>query len=210
MKRNAKKIAVFCSGSGTNLEALLTAEKKGRLGAVVALVVCDNPGAFAIVRANRRGKPVALIEPARFASRAAFDRAVVAVLKKSRIDFVVLAGFMRILTPAFLSAWRGRILNIHPSLLPAFRGAHAIRDAFAYGAGVTGVTVHFVTEELDAGPVILQEPVAVRLKDTPDSLEAKIHRIEHRLYPEAVRLFAAGRLKVKGRRVVITKSKGDK
>ena len=191
------QVAVFCSGSGSNLEALLAAERKGLLGARIALVVCDKPGAFAIVRANRAKKPVFLLEAAGFTSREAYDAAVTAVLRKLKIDLVVLAGFMRILSADFVRVWRGHILNIHPSILPAFKGAHAIRDAFAYGVKVTGVTVHFVTEDLDTGPVVAQEAVPVAPRDTLKSLEEKIHKVEHRLYARAVRLVAGGNVKYK-------------
>lgn len=189
--------AVFCSGSGSNLEALLSAERRGALGARIALVVCDKPEAFAIVRANRAKKPVFLLEAAGFKTREEYDAAVLAVLRKAGIDLVILAGFMRILSASFVRALLGRIVNIHPSLLPAFKGAHAIRDAWQYGVKVTGVTVHFVTEDLDAGPIIAQEAVAVSPRDTEKTLERKIHKVEHRLYAQAVRLVAAGRVRLK-------------
>jgi len=199
------QVAVFCSGNGSNLEALLQAEKKHRIGpSQIALVVCDKPGARAIVRANLHRKPVCLLEAAYFKSREDYDLALVRVLRAARIDLCVLAGFMRILTPHFTRAFEGRVLNIHPSLLPSFKGAHAIRDAFEYGVKTTGVSVHFVTEDLDAGPIVLQEPVEVAAKDSLSALEVKIHKVEHRLYARAVRLFAEGRLKVRGRVVQIT------
>ena len=197
------RLAVFASGSGSNLEALIRAEKAGKLKSEIALVVCDNPDAYAIARANKYGKPVFLCEPKTFGSREDYEKAMVEVLKKDKIGLVVLAGFMRILTPYFVGAFRGRILNIHPSLLPAFPGAHAIRDAFQQGAKVTGVTVHFVTEELDGGPIILQRSVEVGPHETLDALEARIHKIEHRLYPEAVRLFAKDKLSIRNRKVTI-------
>jgi phosphoribosylglycinamide formyltransferase-1 len=197
------RVAVFVSGSGSNLEALIRAERAGRLKAEIALVVCDNPDAFAIARANKYGKPVFLCEPKAFGSREDFEKAVVEVLKKDKIGLVALAGFMRILTPFFVNAFRGRILNVHPSLLPAFPGASAIRDAFQHGAKVTGVTVHFVTEELDGGPIILQRSIKIGPHETLDGLEAKVHSVEHRLYPEAVRLFAKDRLVLRNRKVTI-------
>jgi len=198
----SKRLAVLCSGNGSNLQALLDAERAGKLGeARIGLVVSDRADAFALARANKAGKPAAFLDPKDFADRAAFDAALLGVLKKAGTDIVVLAGFMRILTADFVNAYKGRMLNIHPSLLPAFKGAHAIRDAVEYGAKVTGVTVHFVTPELDGGPVILQEAVEVKAGDTAESLAKRIHAVEHRLYPQAVRLLAAGKVSVKGRQV---------
>ncbi len=206
MKRKTPlKVAVFASGSGSNLEALIRAEKAGTLGAEIALVVSDQPDAFAIVRANRFGKDVFLCEPRHFAGREDFEKAVVGILRKKGIGLVALAGFMRILTPFFVNAYKGRILNIHPALLPAFPGAHAIRDAFQHGAKVTGVTVHLVTDELDGGPIVLQESVPIGPHEELEELEQKIHKVEHRMYPRAVRLFAQGKIKIKGRAVQITR-----
>lgn len=169
----------------------------------IELVVSDRPDAFALARANRSGKPAAFLDPKDFADRAAFDTALLGVLRKARIDIVVLAGFMRILTPGFVNAYQGRMLNVHPSLLPAFKGAHAVRDAVEYGARVTGVTVHLVTPELDGGPILLQEAVAVKPGDTEGSLARRIHAVEHKLYPLAVRRLAEDRVRVTGRQVRI-------
>lgn len=183
------RLAIFCSGNGSNFEAILTAIRRGKLRAEIAVMVCDNPKAFSITRANRHGVPCAVLPPKLFADRSAHERAIIAILKSQGIDCVVLAGYMRILTPVFIRAFRGRILNIHPSLLPAFKGAHAIRDAFAAKVPVTGVSVHGVTVKLDSGPVLAQEKVKVLESDTLESLEAKIHRVEHRLYPAAIERF---------------------
>ncbi len=199
--QNKLKIAVFCSGFGSNLEAILKAEECGTLGASVAYVVCDKFDCYAIERARRHEKPTFLIDPKQYPSRRSFEETIVRFLKQERIGLVVLAGFMRILTSYFTKAYRGRILNIHPSLLPAFPGAHAIRDAYQHGSKMTGVTVHFVTEELDNGPILLQEPVAVSDKDSQKTLGAKIHQLEHRLYPKAIRIFAEKKFKINGRRV---------
>lgn len=201
--RRRASIAVFCSGNGSNLQALLDAERSGRLGGRIDLVVSDRPDAYAIVRACLRGKAVALIERKYFESRRQYDCALKDLLNKRKINLVVLAGFMRILSADFISGFRGRILNIHPSLLPAFPGAHSIRDAVKFGVKQSGVTVHFATEELDNGPIILQEALPVRSSDTEKDLAERIHRIEHRLYPRAVRLLAEGRLKLQGRKVII-------
>ena len=202
LRRKRKlQVAVFCSGFGSNLQALLNAEKRGNLKSEIGLVVCDRPEAEAIARANRAKKPVFLIEPKYFGSRMAFEKAIEKVLLKKGIGLVVLAGFMRILSPYFTKRFRRKILNVHPALLPSFKGARAIRDAFEYGVKVTGVTVHFVTDELDNGPVILQDVVSIVPNDSLKTLEKKSHRLEHQLYPRGVRLFAEGRLKHEGRRV---------
>lgn len=182
-------LAVFCSGNGSNFQALVDAVEKKRLRARIAVMVCDNPKAFALRRAAAHGIPACLLSPRLFSRREDFERLVVRVLKSQDVDVVVLAGFMRIFTPYFIRAYKGRILNVHPSYLPAFKGAHAIRDAFEAGVKETGVTVHGVVEAVDAGPVLLQEKVKVRAGDTLAALEARIHKVEHRIYPEAVRRF---------------------
>jgi phosphoribosylglycinamide formyltransferase-1 len=188
-----KRLAVFCSGNGSNFEAILAAIRRGRLRAEVAVLFCDNPKAFALRRANRHGIPAAVVPSRLFPSREAHERLIVSLLESESIDLVVLAGYMRILTPYFIRRFRGRILNIHPSLLPAFKGAHAIRDAFEAGVRVTGVSVHVVTGKLDSGPVLAQTKVKVLESDTLKTLEQRIHRAEHRLYPAAVQKFIGGR-----------------
>ncbi len=187
------KIAVFCSGNGSNFQALIAASRKKKLGAEIALMVCDNPKARALQRAKKHGIPAVLISPKLFSTREAYEKIIVSILKSQRVDLVVLAGFMRLLTAYFIGAYRGRIVNIHPSFLPAFKGAHAIRDAFEAGVPETGVTVHRVTLKVDSGPVILQEKVKIRRSDTRVTLEKRIHALEHRLYPKAVRLALRGR-----------------
>ncbi|MBI4352748.1 MAG: phosphoribosylglycinamide formyltransferase [Candidatus Omnitrophica bacterium] len=180
------RLAVFCSGFGSNFQAILDAIRKRRLEAVVALMVCDNPKAHAVKRARRRRIPLFVFNPRVFKTRRACEKIIVRILKSEKVDWVILAGFMRVLTPYFVRAYRGRILNVHPALLPHFKGTHAIRDAFNAGVQETGVTVHTVTEEVDAGPVVLQERVKISKRDTLKSLEAKIHRVEHRIYPLAI------------------------
>lgn len=180
------RIAVFCSGYGSNFQAILDAVRGKKLRAAVVLMVCDNPKAYALERAKKHEVPVVLLSPKLFAKREDYEKIVVRVLRSQKVDWIVLAGFMRILTPYFIGAYRGRILNIHPSYLPAFKGAHAIRDAYEAGVKSTGVTVHFVTAKVDAGPVILQEKVAIRKGETIESLEKRIHAVEHVLYPKAV------------------------
>jgi len=189
---SAPSIAVLCSGQGTNFQAILDSIRHGRLRARVGLMVTDNPSAFALVRAQREKVPAVFISPRPASSREAFDRALARVIEKSGARLVVLAGFMRILSPWFVRRFRGRILNIHPALLPAFPGAHAVRDALKKRVKVTGVTVHFVDEQVDHGPVLLQATVPVRKGDTEKTLHARIHRVEHRLYPKAIQLVLDG------------------
>ncbi len=200
----AAPIAVCCSGRGTNLEAILRAIRRGSLRARVAVVISDNPRSGALVRARAAKIQTAVILPAKFPSREAFDKALARVIERSGARIIVLAGFMRILSPWFIRRFRGKILNIHPALLPAFAGANGVRDALAHGAKITGVTVHFVDEKVDHGPIILQAPVAVLEKDTQESLHARIHRVEHRLYPQAIQRGLAGRVRIAGRKVLIS------
>jgi len=198
-------IAVFASGRGTNFSAILRAVEKRKIKAKIALLVCDDPEAGVILRAAKAGIKTALFLRKDYLSREAFEGAIIQCLKGHNIDLVVLAGYMRLLSVDFLRHYRNKVLNIHPSLLPSFKGAEGIKDAFVYGVKVTGVTVHFVDEEMDHGPIILQAPVIIEETDTKASLEQKIHRLEHRLYPEAIRLYAQGKLKLEGRKVKIGK-----
>lgn len=195
--------AVLASGYGSNLQAIIKAVGKGQIKAGLKVVISDNKDAYALKRAQRSQIPAVYINPKDFSNRESFDRAIVAHLKKFKIDFVVLAGYMRLLSGYFIRQYPDKILNIHPSLLPAFKGLHGIKDAFDYGVTLTGPTVHFVVDEVDSGMIILQEPVRVAPKDTLESLEEKIHRAEHRLYPKAIDLFARGKLKIAGRKVIV-------
>ncbi|MCM8796727.1 MAG: phosphoribosylglycinamide formyltransferase [Candidatus Omnitrophica bacterium] len=197
-------IAVFASGRGTNFNAIIKAVRAGKIKANLALLVCDNPDAGAIKKAKRAGIEVALIERKDFSSKREFEREIIRRLESHNIELIVLAGFMRILTADFVRRYAGRILNIHPALLPSFKGTEGIKDAFDYGVKITGVTAHFVDEEMDHGPIILQGALKIDESDTLESLEKKIHRLEHRLYPEAIRLFVEGRLKIEGRKVRIS------
>ena len=180
-------LAVFCSGYGSNFQAILDAIEKKKLKASVAVMVCDNPKAFALKRAQKHGVPVFLFNPKFFKSREDYEKIIVSVLKSQNVDLVVLAGFMRILAPYFVKAYRNRIINIHPALLPNFKGAHAIRDAFEARVKETGATVHFVTAKVDAGPVVLQKKVKILKSDSLESLEKKIHAVEHQIYPLAIK-----------------------
>lgn len=194
---------MLCSGAGSNLQAIVAAARAGRLRARVGVVISDRPHAFALRRAHRAGLPAVFVDPKGFTDRAAYDRVLIRVLRTHHVSLVCLAGFMRLLGPAFVRAFPRRILNIHPALLPAFPGAHAVRDALAWGAKVTGVTVHLVDEEVDHGPIVLQEALAVRRGETEGRLHQRLHRIEHRLYPRAIQLMLDGKIHVVGLRVVI-------
>lgn len=195
--------AVFCSGQGTNLQAIIDAAKKNRIKAKLALVVCDDPQAYALKRARRAGIETAIVNPKRFPTREKLEAEIIRNLNKKGIRLIALAGFMRVLSDRFVRKYRNRILNIHPALLPSFKGAHAIRDALRYGVKVTGPTVHFVTEDVDSGPIILQEACGIKEDDNEKSLLARVHKLEHSIYPKAIDLFARGNLRVAGRRVII-------
>lgn len=196
-----KRFAVFVSGSGTNLQAIINAVKRGKIPAQIGLVVSDNKKAYALKRAQKANIKTLYVNPKSFPDRKKFDKEVLKHLKKERINFLVLAGFMRILSSVLLKSYPNKILNIHPALLPSFKGAHAIKDAFNYGVKVTGVTVHLVDDKVDHGPIILQEALEVRPKETLASLEKRIHALEHRLYPKAINLFIRGKVRVSGRKV---------
>ncbi|MFA4842261.1 MAG: phosphoribosylglycinamide formyltransferase [Candidatus Omnitrophota bacterium] len=199
-----KNIAVFASGRGTNFAAIIRAVRRGKIKANLSLLVCDNPKAQAIQRAKRAKIKVALVKREGYPGKKEFEAEITRRLKEENISLIVLAGFMRILSSEFVHQYAGRILNIHPTLLPSFKGKEGIRDAFDYGVKITGVTVHFVDEKMDHGPIILQQPLKIEEKDTLETLEAKIHKIEHKLYPEAVRLFTEDRLKIEGRSVRVS------
>ncbi|MXZ48908.1 MAG: phosphoribosylglycinamide formyltransferase [Candidatus Dadabacteria bacterium] len=194
-------VAVFVSGSGTNLQAVIDS---GIESANIAVVVCDTLGVMAIERARKHGIPVELVKGRDFESREEFERQIVAKIDRYDIGLVVLAGFMRILTPYFLGRFANRIINIHPSLLPSFPGTNSVRQALDYGVKQTGCTVHFVREEVDAGPIILQAVVPVTEEDTEETLLEKIHAEEYRILPEAIRLFCEGKLTLSGRKVLIS------
>ena len=199
-----KRLAVLISGSGSNLLALARAAKRRALGgSEIAVVICNEPGARGIARARRLGLPVVVIAHRDFPSREAHEAAVRETLRRYKIHFILLAGYMRLLTPAFVRGWKNKILNTHPALLPAFPGGHGARDALSYGVKVSGCTIHFVSEAMDAGPIILQRAVDIKTGDTAASLQKRIQQAEHLAYPEAVRLLCAGRLRVRGRRVFV-------
>ena len=203
----ALRLGVLVSGRGSNLQALLDAIARGDLNAEVALVACNRPGAGAIARAERAGVPAELFTQREYGTREGQQRAIADRLEALRVDLVVCAGWDRIFTAEFVRRFPGRVINVHPSLLPAFGGGlHAVRDALDYGVKVTGCTIHFVTDEVDAGPVISQAAVAVLPDDTEETLAERIHVEEHRLLVEAVGLYAQGKLQIEGRTVRV---KGD-
>lgn len=187
-------LAVFASGRGSNFSAIVKAIKQNKIKAKLQVLVCDQPLAPVIKRAQIAGVRVVLVRREDFPSRLDFETAIIQRLKDYKIDLIVLAGFMRILSPDFVKLYRNRIINIHPALLPAFKGAHAIKDAFASGVDSTGVTVHFIDQEIDHGPVILQQAIKINRKETLASLEKRIHALEHKLYPQAIALFASGKI----------------
>jgi phosphoribosylglycinamide formyltransferase-1 len=190
------RLAVLASGGGTNLQALLDDPV---VGPWVVLVVSDRAGAHALERARSRGVEAVHVDPSASEDRAAFDRAVLDLLRAREIDLVALAGFMRIVGPELVRAFDGRMLNVHPALLPAFPGTTSVADALAWGVKVTGVTVHLVDDEVDHGPIVFQEALPVLPDDDWDALEARVHEVEHRLLPAAVRALAEGRIAVDGR-----------
>lgn len=201
--REPLAVGVLVSGRGSNLQALLDACAAPGFPARVAVVISDREHAPALERARAAGVEAVWINPKDFVTRESFDAALVRDLEKRQVGLVCNAGFMRILSSVYVKAFAGRALNIHPSLLPAFPGLHAQRQALEHGAKVAGCTVHFVDEAVDAGPIVLQAAVAVEPDDTEETLAARILNEEHRLYPAAVKLFAEGRLEIVGRRVII-------
>jgi phosphoribosylglycinamide formyltransferase 1 len=199
-----KRIGVLLSGRGSNFEALADSIAAGRIpSAEIAVVISNRENAPGIEKARARGIPAQVI-PSRGLERELYDKLVIAALEEKKVDLVCLAGYMRLLSPAFVAAFRGRILNIHPSLLPAFPGLESQRQAIEHGAKFSGCTVHFVDENLDAGPIILQAAVPIRDDDTPETLSDRVLKEEHRIYTEAVRIVLEGRYRMEGRRVLLT------
>jgi phosphoribosylglycinamide formyltransferase-1 len=198
------RLGVLISGSGSNLQSIIDRLHNGPAPIEIAVVISDNPDAFGLMRAETEGIPVAVYPLDNYSSREEHDLAMAAELEHRGVDLVVLAGYMLIVTAAFLKRFAGRVINLHPSLLPAFPGGTPIEDTMDYGATVTGVTIHFVDEGTDTGPIILQEPVEIKYNDTVESLRERIHKIEHELLPKAIELLAAGKVHVAhGRRVQI-------
>ncbi|MGB9929763.1 MAG: phosphoribosylglycinamide formyltransferase [Methanosarcina sp.] len=202
------KIAVLVSGRGSNLQAIIDSIESGYIrDAVVSLVISNKEDAYALERAKNHNISAVFLDPGKY-DRSGYDRAILSVLKEYGIDLLLLAGYFRLLGSEIIEAYRNRILNIHPSLLPAFKGLHAQRQAFEYGVKVAGCTVHFVDEGLDSGPIILQRCVPVLPDDTEETLTDRILEQEHIIYPEAVRLFIEGKLKIEGRNVLFPELTG--
>jgi phosphoribosylglycinamide formyltransferase 1 len=201
--RGLKEIAVLASGRGSNFQALIDAARSGYFPAVITRLITDNPYAFAIHRARDAGLRVSVLDFASFQARGAYEEALLAEMEECDPDLFVLAGYMRILPGAIVRAFPGRILNIHPALLPSFPGLHAQRQAVEYGVKVSGCTVHFVDEGTDTGPIIIQRCIPVEEEDDEETLAARILVEEHRILAEAVRLFCEGRIRLVGRRVEI-------
>ncbi len=198
-------VGVLASGRGSNLQSILDACATPGFPARVVVVVSDRERALALERARAAGVEALWVNPKDFEDREAFGRALIAELHARGVGLVCHAGFMRILSPAYVRAFAGRALNVHPSLLPAFPGLHAQRQALAHGVRVAGATVHFVDEGVDTGPIVLQAAVPVEPGDSEETLAARILGQEHRIYPEAIRLFAEGRLKIEGRKVTVSR-----
>jgi len=196
-------LGVLVSGSGTNLQAILDRVAAKRLDARAAIVVSNRPGVRALERAAAAGVPTCVVDHRTFARREAFDAALVEKLRQADVELVVLAGFDRLVSRVLLGAFPQRVINIHPALLPAFKGLHAQRDALEYGVKLAGATVHLVDEETDHGPIVVQGAVVVRPDDTEETLRERILAIEHEIYPAAIQLFADGRIEVRGRLVVV-------
>ncbi len=198
-------IGVLISGSGSNLQAIIDAIEEKRLDAFIQVVISNREDAFGLVRAKKHNIPTEVLDHKKFSSREAFDQALVKILQAREVELVILAGFMRLLSSIFVKAFSNRIMNIHPSLLPAFPGLHVQRKAIEHGVRFSGCTVHFVNEECDEGPIIIQAAVPVFPGETEESLSARILKEEHCIYPRAIQLYSEGRLQVVGRKVLVNR-----
>lgn len=196
-------LGVLISGGGTNLQAIIDAIEAKRLDAAIRVVISNRENAPGLERAKKHRIPTEVLDHKKFASRESYDEALVAVLRERGVELVVLAGFMRLLSPVLIKAYSNRIMNIHPALLPAFPGLHGQKQAVDYGVRFAGCTVHFVNEECDQGPIIIQAAVPAYPDDTEESLSARILKQEHLIYPRAIQLYSEGRLRVAGRKVFI-------
>jgi phosphoribosylglycinamide formyltransferase-1 len=196
-------LGVLVSGRGSNLQSIIDAAEEGRLEASLKMVLSDREDAFGLERARKHGIDAEWVDPSLHSGREDYDRAVVVKLREADVELVVLAGFMRILSPLFVGSFRNRIMNIHPALLPSFPGLHVQQKAIDHGARFSGCTVHFVDTGVDTGPIIIQAAVPVLDGDTEESLSGRILKQEHRVFPKAIQLYAEGRIRVRGRRVFI-------
>ncbi len=197
------KIGVLVSGSGSNLQSIIDNIEQGKLSAEIAIVLCNNPRAFALERCAKHKIPFELISHKDFPDRMGFDLKMAEILKSRGVELVIMAGFMRVLSPEFLSEFPLKVINIHPALLPSFPGLHGQKQAFDYGVKFSGCTVHFADSGVDTGPIIIQAVVPIFDNDTEESMSARILKEEHRIYPQAIQLLAEGRVEVKGRKVIL-------
>lgn len=200
------KIAILASGSGTNAERIISLCKSRRLDAHVALVLSNRPGAGVLARANAANTPCRVIDHKLFHEREKYDSVLVENIQEAGCELVVLAGYMRLLTGSFLRAFPGKVINIHPALLPSFPGVHGAADATRYGVKISGASVHFVEEKMDSGPLIIQGAVPVNAGETPDELQRRIHAVEYRIYPQAIQWIAQNRIHIEGRQVFLSKN----
>lgn len=212
-RTNPLRVAVLASGRGSNLQAIIDAIEAGRVQARIVVVISNKKDAAALERARKHGLPDMFVDPKPFAgrpdSREAYDRALLDILQQHEVELVLLAGYMKIVTALLVNAYANRMMNIHPSLLPSFPGLDVQKKAIDWGCKLAGCTVHFVTEGVDEGPIIIQAAVPILDNDTPETLAARILVQEHKIYPRAVQLFAEGRLWVEGRRVLVDAAKPD-
>lgn len=205
MTDRKKRIAVLASGFGSNFQAIIDQEQKLKMNGEIVLVFSNNENAYVLERAKKHGIKTASFGPGQFESRQQYDEKLLKLLKNEKIDLIVMAGYLLLVGKEMIEEFPNRIINVHPALLPSFKGIHGIKDAFDYGVKVTGVTVHLVEEELDAGSIISQEAVIITESDTIETLEEKIHKAEHKIYPLAVKYFCDDRLIINGRKVEILK-----
>jgi len=199
-----KKLAIFASGRGSNFDNIAKRIKRRKIRAELTVLFSDQPKAGALKLAKKHGVRSFVLERSDYPTKQAYEQAVVKELKRAKIDYIILAGYMRILGDVLIKAYGGKILNVHPALLPAFKGAHGIKDAYDYGVRIAGVTVHFVDAEVDHGPIVSQKAVEIRAGESLAGFEKRIHLAEHEIFPKAIALLVAGRLKLKGRKVVIS------
>ncbi|HEY8541794.1 MAG TPA: phosphoribosylglycinamide formyltransferase [Pseudothermotoga sp.] len=205
---NILKVGILASGNGTNLQTIIDKSERKELPVRVVVVISDKPDAYALQRASKHSIPAFVVKPRDFANKISYEQKMIDILKSHDVELVVLAGFMKILSPHFIGAFRNRIINIHPSLIPAFcgkdfYGMKVHQTVIDSGVKITGATVHFVDENVDAGPIIIQKAIEVKDNDTAETIALKVHQIEHQILPEAIRLFAEGKLRIVGRRVFI-------
>lgn len=200
-----KKLGILVSGNGSNLQAIIDSIGKGEIDAEVAVVISNKPEVYALERASLSGITTEYIEEKEAETREEYDQKLITILEDHQVELVLLAGFMRILSPAFIQKYKGKLMNIHPSLLPSFPGLNAQQQALEYGVKVTGATVHFVDEGLDSGPIIIQSPALIQPNDTLEILRDRILRVEHWIYPQAVKLYLEGKLRVEGKKVIVEK-----